>query len=121
MKSLRLGKATVELHDGDLTVTKLPDGEVPAVPQDSGVYRARAERLGYGQDTARMSREHEVVHALLNAWLGLPYSPTLHGVATGREWPYWHLEEAAVLALQAYCRVHNIDIVELAERWADEL
>jgi hypothetical protein len=113
--SIHLGRARIEF-DGDLTTTVLPAGKVPAVPQDNDEYRARAEALGYGDDTALMSREHEIGHALLAVWLGQPYSPTLFGVATGQHWPHWHDEEAAVLALQRYARVLGVDLVRVAER-----
>jgi hypothetical protein len=112
--TLRLGQATVEMHDG-WTLTTLPGGDVPARAQDNDDYRERAAGLGYGADTALMSREHEVMHSLLATWLGLPCSPTLQGVATGKYARHWCEEEAAVLALQRLCRCLRIDVVSIAK------
>lgn len=63
-----------------------------------------------------MSRDHELGHALLAHWLGLPHSPTLKGVASGRYWPHWQVEESAVLALQRYARLAGVDLATLAGR-----
>jgi hypothetical protein len=115
MRTVTISGGRVELHADGLTVTHLPGGHVPARAQDTDEYRQRAHDLGYGDDTALMSREHELAHTMLAGWLGLPYSPTLQGVATGDTWPHWHLEEAAVLALQAYARALGVSIVDLAK------
>jgi hypothetical protein len=115
MRTLRIGSTEIDLHDDGLTVTRLADGaEIPARAQEDNAYIERALLLGYGTDTAAMSREHEVCHSLLAAWLGLPESPTLRGVADGSFWPHWHLEEAAVLAIQAFARAAGVDLVEVA-------
>src|SRR6185312_3200388 len=105
--------------DGGLTVTTLADGKrVPACPEDTDAYRQRARDLGYGDDTALMSREHEVAHSLLAALLGLDESPTMRGVADDDFWPYWHAEEAAVLGLQAFARAAGVDLIEAARRFS---
>ncbi|MBZ9852780.1 hypothetical protein LB566_03155 [Mesorhizobium sp. CA13] len=117
MRTLHLGAAVVALHENGLTVTHLMDGkEIPAVPQDTEDYRARARELGYGGDTAAMSRDHEIGHSVLACLLGLPESPTLRGVADERFWRHWRAEEAAVLAFQAYARIVGVDMVEIADR-----
>jgi hypothetical protein len=117
MRAIKLGVAVVELHDNDTTITRLNNGRsVPAAPQRNSAYRERARSLGYGSDTAAMSREHEIAHSILAAVLGLKESPTLAGVAAERFWPFWDKEEAAVLAFQAYARAAGIDLVEVAVR-----
>jgi hypothetical protein len=64
--------------------TVFPDGSrVPAAPHDSDEYRATAASLGYGEDTWRLCREHEIAHTTLLQRLGLKYSPTLWAVAHG--------------------------------------
>ncbi len=114
MKLIRLAGAEIELHDSGLTITRYGSRQVDALPHDSGEYRQRAFDLGYGTDTARMSREHEVGHSLLAHLLGLPASPTLIEVAHGRTWRHWRQEEAAVLALQGYARVAKVDLEAVA-------
>lgn len=113
---LRLAGAEIEIHNDGLTVTRYPQGEVQALPQDNDTYRARAEALGYGADTAAMSREHEVTHHLIAAALGLPHSPTLMGVATGRFWPHWQAEEAAVLGWQRFARLAGVDLLRAVQK-----
>jgi hypothetical protein len=64
--------------------TQFPDGtRVPAAPQDTDQYRATAMALGYGENTWRLCREHEIAHTTLMQALGLMYSPTLWAVAHG--------------------------------------
>jgi hypothetical protein len=110
----------VEMHAHGLTATRFPGlAPVDALPEDTGEYRARAVSLGYGGDTARMSREHELGHALLAHLLGLPCSPTMRGIAlretgVGPFWPAWRDEEACVLALQRYARSAGVDLVARA-------
>lgn len=112
--TLQIGSHRIELN-GRLTVTHLAGGaEVRAFPEDTPEYVARAEALGYGADTAAMSREHEITHALLARWLDIPENPTLRGAATGKHWPHWRDEEAAVLAIQKLARALGIDLVALA-------
>lgn len=115
MQFVRIGSAEVELHDDSLTVTRLHDGAtVPARPQDTAEYRARAAALGYGDDVLSMSREHELTHSLLAQWLGLIESPTLRGVAAGAFWPHWQAEEAAVLGIQRFARMAGVDLIRIA-------
>jgi hypothetical protein len=65
VKTLAIGATAIDLHEDGLTVTRLHDGkEVPARAQDDNAYVERALLLGYGTDTATMSREHEVLHNL---------------------------------------------------------
>lgn len=90
------------------TETCYHDGtKVIATPQDSDQYREQAMALGYGSDTAALSREHEILHTFLAEKLGFGSSPTLWAVAhgqTGEVAPVWEQEEeeAWTLAFQAY-------------------
>lgn len=118
MIRLNLAGAVIELHDSGLTRTLYAWGDVPAWPQDDEAYRVRAFELGYGADTALMSREHEITHHLIANWLGLPLSPTLGAVASGSVDDDWRLEEAAVLAIQAFARAKGMDLLALAKRLA---
>lgn len=83
-------------------ITTLPDGQqVPASPRsDSGPI---ARRLGYGEDVAALTRDHDLLHSLLADWLGQPYS---HSLAQAAGLPadsaVAALEEDVVLALQRY-------------------
>jgi hypothetical protein len=82
----RFGKVTVRIyHAHHYLETELPDGTiVPAAPHDTDEYRATAQKLGYGDDTWRLCREHELAHSELAEALGLEYSPTLWAVAHGQ-------------------------------------
>jgi hypothetical protein len=113
-----LGWTVVELWGHDFTRTILPDGvEVPAAPQDNADYRSRAHALGYGQDSAAMSREHELGHVLLSYILGLPESPALRSAANNAgPSDLTGMEEDAVMALQRFARAAGVDLVEVALR-----
>jgi hypothetical protein len=108
------------MHAHDFCSTRYPGlPPVDAAPHDTDEYRARAVSLGYRADISAMSREHEAAHHLLARLLGLPYSPTLYGVALqadcqGPFWPAWGHEEACVLALQRYARSAGVDLVARA-------
>lgn len=114
---LRLGATRIRF-EGDLAITTLPDGaEVVAAPQDTEAYRATARRLGYGDDTARMCREHDACHAWLAAILCLPESPTLSNVAHGRsDSALTGLEEDAVMAIQAFACAAGVDLMAVMAR-----
>jgi hypothetical protein len=117
VRSFKLGATTFEAFADGTSRTILPDGrEIPAAPQDTDDYRQRAEDLGYGDDTARMSQEHELGHSILAALFGMPASLTLTGVADGRYWKHWRAEEGAVLSLQHYARSAGISLFDVAER-----
>jgi hypothetical protein len=90
----------------------LPDGaEAQGAPQDTAEYRARAAALGYGGDTLSSCRDHDLLHAALCAWLGLPESPVLRHSAEGRgASDLTNLEEDAVLAVQRFARAAGIDL-----------
>lgn len=115
MHKLHLAGAVVRSYPDGLTITRYPDGTVDARPEDDSTYRARAQALGYGDNTAAMSRDHEITHHLLAHWLGLPRSPTLAGVARKDFWPHWQVEEAAVLAVQRFARESDVDLLRIAD------
>jgi hypothetical protein len=114
---VKLAGAHIEFGEG-YTLSTYPDGRVVAFPEDNDPYRERAKSLGYGNDTALMSREHEVTHHLLAHWLGLPHSPTMMSIAISNVFKDWRTEEAAVLSIQAFARLMKVDLLEAAKRIA---
>ena len=92
------------------TETCYHDGtRVTATPEDSDSYRANAAALGYGADTASLSRDHEILHTFLAEALGYGSSPTLWAVAHNFEGEVallWEQEEEEswTLAFQSYLR-----------------
>ena len=94
--------------DGDYTETVYHDGaKVTAQPEDSDDYRAKALRYGYGENTAALSREHEILHTFLAERLRDGCSHALWAVAheqKGYVAPIWEQEqeEVVVLAFQIY-------------------
>jgi SAM-dependent methyltransferase len=92
------------------TETCYHDGtRVTAIPEDSDQYRANAMELGYGMDTASLSRDHEILHTFLAEALGYGSSPTLWAVAhnfEGETAQLWEQEEEEswTLAFQSYLR-----------------
>lgn len=99
-----MNPAAITIHRDGSTII-LPCGlVVESRPHDTESYRATARELGYGdgQDAAlRMAQEHDALHALLTAWLGIPESFSLR-VAAGADpdSEIAAIEEAAVLAVQ---------------------
>lgn len=95
-----LGYTETCYHDGT---------RVTATPEDSDPYRTNAVELGYGMDTASLSRDHEILHTFLAEALGYGSSPTLWAVAhhfEGEVALLWEQEEeeAWTLAFQSYLR-----------------
>lgn len=111
---VKLASAEIELYESGLTVTRYDKREVIAWPEEDEIYKQRAMKHGYGEDIFLMSREHELTHHLLAEWLGLGFSPTLMAVSANDQDPNWGIEEAAVLAVQAFARSRGVDIVALA-------
>ncbi len=114
MKSIKFGSTEVRVTE-KVTHTRFSDG--------AGLYASHlgqpgqeelARSLGYSDATA-MNRHHDLTHSLLAHWLGLPHSPTLRGIADKNYWPHHKLEEAAVLAVQAYALAAGIDLIKVAE------
>ena len=110
----RLGAATVQQTER-YTITRYDDG--------GQVVADHAPQLGqedtaaeHGLTVMQMNETHDLAHTLLAVMLGLPASPTLAGVASGKHWPHWHREEAAVLALQGYAAAAGVDLRDVAER-----
>ena len=62
--------------------TRFPDGtRVGSTPNRDPHSLRTAQRLGYGDDTWSMSRDHEIAHAWLAYLAGLPWSPTMWRLA----------------------------------------
>lgn len=118
MITLRFGEVSLEIHDG-WSRAVFPDGvETLADHTAQPGQEERAQGLGY-PSASTMNRDHDVVHCLLARFMGLPCSPTLHGVARGEFWPQWAAEEAAVLAVQRFALAAGIDLLALAKRHSD--
>ncbi|MCR5875157.1 hypothetical protein LRS10_13745 [Phenylobacterium sp. J426] len=105
MRTLQFGRTRC-LVGPSWVVTTLPSGaEVHAHPQNSEGQRQTAKRLGYGDDLAAMTRDHDPLHAALAEWLGMKASTALrHAAGEPVSKGLADLEEAAVVAVQAYCR-----------------
>lgn len=85
----------------DFCVTTLPNGaEVHAHINDDTL--AMAQQLGFGDDVAALTREHDALHSRLMDWLGQPYSYSLMRAAgyENTDWGIAALEEEAVLVIQ---------------------
>lgn len=117
---IRLGACHITIEPQHVS-TRLPGGrEVLGMPMSDAGYRRTAREHGYGEDVARMCRCHEVTHSLIAHWLGLPCSPVFRRVAGGDHEAddLTRVEEAAVLALEAYANAMGVDLVEVAKGWA---
>jgi hypothetical protein len=94
--------------------------KVPAAPQDTDAYRQTARACGYGDDTAALSRDHELAHTILAEARGLPWSPTLYSVAHGHPLPLGYVpeEEETVLSFQRWVNgdLSGLDTLE-ARGW----
>lgn len=114
---MQFGANVVEVW-GDCVATHLPDGvSVVAAVQDTDQYHETAERLGYGSDTVRMMRDHEISHTALCHLLGLPESLVMSSVGHGYSDTYLTgLEEEVVMALQKFATAAGIDLFEVFER-----
>jgi hypothetical protein len=119
MQSFRFGEVTVDILSG-LTITTLADGS--KVPADHAEQPGQAEiAVAHGYDSAEeLNRDHDLAHSLLSHMIGLEASPTLAGVTAGKHFKYWQVEEAAVLALQAFCKVAGVDLMDLARRYSSK-
>jgi hypothetical protein len=97
----KLSNGTLIVQGADFCVTTLPNGdEVHAHPNDESLVMAR--KLGYGDDVAALTRDHDALHSRLMDWLGAPYSYSLMRAAgyEKTDWGTAILEEKAVLAVQ---------------------
>ena len=118
--SLSLKKTRVEIWHDDHLVSWIQDHPVPASPTDDQL--PTVERLGYGSDTARMVRDHELAHTLLSTLSGLPFSPTLFDVSRNRPANESHyIEEDLVLSFQRFCNYHKIDILSVCKKFAESV
>lgn len=101
---MRLANGTRILVGDGWAVTTLPNGrEVHAHPNADSPRMAR--ELGYGDDVAAMTREHDPLHAWLTDQLGMPHSVSLMGAAGCEvDAELATLEEEAVLAVQRFAR-----------------
>jgi hypothetical protein len=119
---MRFGAIDVAVLDDGTRITFEDGLVVEGAPEDTDAYRATAQRLGYGDDTLRMCKEHEATHIALNHLLGLE-SPTMLAVRRGVD--DLHdlncLEEAAVLAIQQYAVASGIDLLTKLTQLSEQL
>jgi hypothetical protein len=89
-------------------VTTLPNGAiVNACPTEDSIQPAL--ELGYCEDVAALTRDHDPLHSRLCDWLGMPHSFSLMRSAGYPTDPMLaELEEAAVLATQKFKRAWEI-------------
>jgi hypothetical protein len=97
----------IEIRPASTRIT-LPTGEtVIGEAQHTAEQRHTARRLGYGDDVLAMVRDHDPLHSLLAAWLGLPASYGIMaaaGLLKPEDADLAAYEEAAVLAVQRFMR-----------------
>lgn len=123
--TLHIGASRLEIWP-DCVVTILPGPEpsskLLAAPQDNDAYRETAARHGYATSPAglmRLCAEHEATHSWLASILGLNESPTLRAVADNSPNPpieLMQLEEAAVMAIQAFAMAAQVNILDAIEK-----
>jgi len=96
----RLRNGTLIETGPDWARTTLPCGAVvEACPNEDSP--RMAHELGYGSDVARLTTDHDPLHARLTDMLGMPYSFALMRAAGEDACPVIAAyEEAAVLACQ---------------------
>lgn len=85
-----------------IRTTFIEDGlHVVAAPQGDDEYVQRSVELGY-KSPLEMNREHDPLHNIICCWMGMPFSPTIYGVASSNLAPErircW--EESMVLDMQ---------------------
>ena len=100
LQTSKLSNGTLIVQGPYFCVTTLPNGkEVHAHPNFESA--EMANKLGYGDDVASMTREHDALHSQLMDWLGQPYSYSLMQAAGENvDWEIANYEEAAALAVQ---------------------
>jgi hypothetical protein len=110
--SARLRNGTlVEVLPTGSRITLPNGGVVDGAPHDTDEYRATAQRLGYGDDTLALCHDHDPLHAVVCAWLGLPDSFALRCAAgLEKESELSATEECAVLALQKFMRLAGVGL-----------
>jgi hypothetical protein len=111
----KFGAVSVDIGP-DATTTTFPDGQsITGDHREQPGQRLTALEIGYPSAEA-LNRDHDLSHSLLACIMGLEFSPTLFGIATGRQYEHWHAEEAAVLGFQEFCNAVGVRIEDIAER-----
>ena len=114
--ALTLGAARLVQYAGH-TVTTFPDGTSVTARHDDCAHLGQAQcarRMGY-PSAESMNRDHDLTHSLLASWLGASVSPTLVAQAHGGVYPWWWLEEEAVLAVQRLAVTWGVALVSRAQ------
>src|SRR5687768_11921328 len=113
MTEYQLGDVKIEVREA-FTTTRFPDGKLTVA--DHSVQPTQEEMAAaLGMTVQEMNETHDLTHSLLAHWLGMPCSPTLHGLATGTAVPFSDAEKAAVIAIQRWAKISGVDLLELAK------
>ena len=81
---IQLKFCTVAWRDDGAVWTTFEDGaECPATSHDTHHYHVIAHRLGYGDDVAAYTFEHELMHSFVSEWFHDKPSPVLWAIAHG--------------------------------------
>jgi hypothetical protein len=107
--------STIEIGDAFSRVTFADGAEITGAPQGTEAQEQQARELGIS--VAQMVAEHDPLHEVLAAALGLPCSAALRAAVERSGWSdLTRAEEGAVLALQAYLARLGIRVEEAARR-----
>jgi hypothetical protein len=109
---MKVGNVDVEIN-GTFVITHFDDDRFVLADIDEQPGQAETA-AAHGLTVKEMNLTHDLTHSLLAKWLGLPYSPTLRGVATRDIYPHHAEEEAAVLAIQRFARLAGVSLLGLA-------
>lgn len=101
LQTSKLSNGTLLVQGPDFCVTTLPNGAKVHAHINLDTL-AMAQELGFGNNAAALTREHDSLHSRLMDWLGQPYSYSLMRAAGYEDidWGIASLEEEAVLAIQ---------------------
>lgn len=115
MRQATLRNGTIILVRPCRTVIVLPCGKiVRGEPQGTSEQAQTALDLGYGEDVGAMVTDHDPLHAIATAILGLPFSFSLMAAAGLREHEkFSQAEESYVLAMQRFAKMCEIDIFRI--------
>jgi hypothetical protein len=121
LKTWVIGNTQIELYSDEINTIISGVGNAFAYPVGYPdvveSYKETTRSLGYGENVLEMCFEHEAAHTLIAYWMGLPYSPVLYGIITGKAYEDFAYEESVVLQFQRYCKLHSISILGLLDRY----
>ena len=110
---IEIGPAAVTYTD-EGCYTRYTDGATfGAHPHDTHHYHVIAHRLGYGDDTLRYCREHEVCHHMVSYWINGHDSQVIWALAHKQpvDLAYAIQEEALTQTFQRWLRANERPII----------